>query len=431
MLDIKLIRENPEVIRRNLRVRFQEDRLPILEEIIRLDSDWRRGQDRLNQLRHDKNLLDRKINEIRAAGKDPSKEIDASRELDRTIRELESDVRSHRSALDQHMLRLPNIAHESAPVGKSELDNVEVRSWGGKPKFPTPPKDHIELCLELDLVDLERAASVSGARWYYLKNEAVLLQMALMRFAMDRLCEKGFIPIYPPAMIRERIMQGAGYLPEGRDDIYKIEGEDLFVVGTSEQALAGLHENEILDESELPKRYAGISPCFRTEAGSHGRDTKGIFRVHQFEKVEMFVFCLPEQSWEEHERMIAIAEELVRDLNLPYRVVNACTSELGVTAAKKYDLELWLPGQGRYREAVSCSNCTDYQARRLGIRCREGPGKPTRFVHTLNSTAMASSRTLIAIIENYQTADGKVVVPQALRPYLPKIEAIQRGDRRS
>jgi len=427
MLDMKLLRDNPEVIRRNISGRFQEDRLPVLEEAVRLDKEWRQAQDRLNQLRHEKNVFDRKINEVRSSGKDPSKEIEASRELDGTIRELEAEVRSHKETLDRDLLRLPNIAHESVPVGRSEEENLEVRRWGTKPKFPMPVKDHIDLGLELNLIDLERAASVSGARWYYLKNEAVLLQMALMRFAMDRLSGKGFTPIYPPAMIRERVMQGAGYLPEGREDIYKIEGEDLFAVGTSEQVLAGLHENEILDEKDLPMRYAGISPCFRTEAGSHGRDTKGIFRVHQFEKVEMFVFCLPEKSWEEHERMIAIAEELVRELNLPYRVVNVCTSELGMTAAKKYDLELWLPGQDRYREAVSCSNCTDYQARRLAIRFRVAPGKPTQYVHTLNSTAIASSRTLIAIIENHQTADGRIVIPQALRPYLPKIEAIERG----
>ena len=394
---------------------------------MRLDKEWRQAQDRLNQLRHEKNVFDRKINEVRSAGKDPSKEIEASRKLDGTIRGLEAEVRSHKEILDRDLLRLPNIAHESVPSGRSEEDNVEVRRWGTKPKFPMPVKDHIDLGLELDLIDLERAASVSGARWYYLKNEAVLMQMALMRFAIDRLSEKGFTPIYPPAMIRERVMQGAGFLPEGREDIYKIEGEDLFAVGTSEQVLAGLHENAILDKKELPIRYAGISPCFRTEAGSHGRDTKGIFRVHQFEKVEMFVFCLPEQSWDEHERMIAIAEELVRELHLPYRVVNVCTSELGMTAAKKYDLELWLPGQDRYREAVSCSNCTDYQARRLGIRFREAPGKPTQYVHTLNSTAIASSRTLIAIIENNQTADGRVVIPQALTTYLPRIEAIERG----
>jgi len=427
MLDMKLLRDNPEVIRRNIRIRFQEDRLAVLEEAVRLDKEWRQAQDRLNQLRHEKNVFDRKINEVRSAGKDPSKEIEASRKLDGTIRGLEAEVRSHKEILDRDLLRLPNIAHESVPSGRSEEDNVEVRRWGTKPKFPMPVKDHIDLGLELDLIDLERAASVSGARWYYLKNEAVLMQMALMRFAIDRLSEKGFTPIYPPAMIRERVMQGAGFLPEGREDIYKIEGEDLFAVGTSEQVLAGLHENAILDKKELPIRYAGISPCFRTEAGSHGRDTKGIFRVHQFEKVEMFVFCLPEQSWDEHERMIAIAEELVRELHLPYRVVNVCTSELGMTAAKKYDLELWLPGQDRYREAVSCSNCTDYQARRLGIRFREAPGKPTQYVHTLNSTAIASSRTLIAIIENNQTADGRVVIPQALTTYLPRIEAIERG----
>ena len=221
-------------------------------------------------------------------------------------------------------------------------------------------------------------------------------------------------------------MEGAGFLPEGREDIFKIEGEDLFAVGTSEQALAGLHEDDILETGALPLRYCGISPCFRTEAGSHGRDTKGIFRVHQFEKVEMFIFSLPENSWDEHERMLALAEGLFRDLRIPYRVVNVCTGELSGVVAKRYDIEAWLPGQNKYREMVSCSNCIDYQARRLGVRYREAPGKPTSFVHTLNSTALASTRTLIAIMENHQTSEGHIAVPEALRPYLPGMEVIKR-----
>jgi seryl-tRNA synthetase len=227
-------------------------------------------------------------------------------------------------------------------------------------------------------------------------------------------------------MIRERVMEGAGFLPDGREDIYKIEDEDLFAVGTSEQALAGLHEGDILEAQQLPIFYTGISPCFRTEAGSHGRDTKGIFRVHQFEKVEMFIFSLPENSWSEIERMRAIAEGLFRDLNIPFRVVNVCTGELSSVVAKRYDLEAWLPGQNKYREMVSCSNCLDYQARRLRVRYREAPGKPTSFVHTLNSTALASTRTLIAIMENHQTAEGHIAIPRVLRPYLPGIDIIKR-----
>lgn len=426
MLDIKLIRDNTDLIRRNLDIRFEdEEKKAILESVIKADQDWRRDTDRLNQMRHEKNLLDQEIRGLLKEGKDAKDRIQSSRELSRRIGALEDEVRGNRTKIDQGMLLLPNIAHESVPVGESEEENDVVRTWGRKPVHPFKPKDHIDLGLALDLFDIEKAASVSGARWYYLKNEAVVLQMSLMRFAIDFMIEAGFTPIYPPAMIREEIMRGAGYLPEGREDIYKIEDEDLYAVGTSEQALAGLHFSEIMEESELPKKYTGISPCFRTEVGSHGRDTKGIFRVHQFEKVEMFVFSRPSESWKHHEEMISTAERMVRELKLPYRVVNVCTGELGLVAAKKYDIEIWLPGQDRYREAVSCSNCTDYQARRLGIRCRKAPGEPTKHVHTLNSTALASTRTLIAIMENYQTQDGHIVIPEALRRYMPDIEAIE------
>ncbi len=426
MLDIKLIRENPQLIRNNLEIRFEQEKIPILEEVIQTDQEWRISLDQLNTLRHEKNLLDKRIKALRSAGKDSQKDIGHSRGLAAKIRGLEEEVRSVKEKLDADMLKLPNLTHGSVPKGRTEEENAELRRWGGEPKFPFTPRDHINLGLQLDLFDLERGASVAGARWYYLKNQLVLLQMALMRFAMDKLVQHGFTPIYPPAMIRERVMQGAGFLPDGREDIYKIEGEDLYAVGTSEQALAGLHEGEILEASQLPLRYGGISPCFRTEVGSHGRDTKGIFRVHQFEKVEMFAFTLPEESWGEHERMISIAEELFQDLKVAYRVVNVCTGELSSVVAKRYDIEAWLPGQKKYREVVSCSNCTDYQARRLGIRYREAPGKPTNLVHTLNSTALASSRTLIAIMENYQTADGKIAIPDVLRPYLPGLSSIQK-----
>jgi seryl-tRNA synthetase len=428
MLDIKLIRDNPDIIRNNIRLRFQEEeKLPIMDEVVDADSRWRESLDRLNNLRHQRNVLSDTIKTMRTAGQDAREQIESSGQLGKEIRQLEEDVKASKEALDRGMLRLPNIAHESVPQGTGEEDNVEIRTWGGKPKFGFPVKDHIDIGRELDLFDLEKAASVSGARWYYLKNQAVLLQMALMRFAMGKLVDHGFTPVYPPAMIRERVMEGAGFLPDGREDIYKIEGEDLFAVGTSEQALAGLHDGEIVEVGQLPLRYGGVSPCFRTEVGSHGRDTKGIFRVHQFEKVEMFAFTLPENSWQEHEEMLVIAEDILKDLRVPYRVVNVCTGELSSVVAKRYDIEAWLPGQEKYREVVSCSNCTDYQARRLGIRYRKAPGEPTSFVHTLNSTALASSRTLIAVLENYQTADGRVVVPDVLRPLIAKMEIIEKG----
>ncbi len=427
MIDIKLIRDKTDVIRNNIKKRFQEEeKIRILESVKKTDEKWRKDLDRLNRLRHEKNLLDNSIRELKTGGKDAKEEIQKSRDLSQSIGQLEEKVKSYRETIDKQMLLLPNIAHETVPRGNSEEENEVFRKCGQIPDFAFPVKDHIDLGSDLDLFDLEKAASASGARWYYLKNEAVLVQMALMRFAIDHMVDAGFVPIYPPAMIREEIMQGAGYLPEGREDIYKIEDENLFAVGTSEQALSALHFQEILEEKDLPKKYTGISPCFRTEVGSHGRDTKGIFRVHQFEKVEMFLFSKPEDSWELHEEMISLAECMVKKLKLPYRVVNVCSGELGLVAAKKYDIEIWLPGQEKYRESVSCSNCTDYQARRLGIRCREAPGEPTRFVHTLNSTALASTRTLIAIMENYQISDGRIVIPDALHEYLPEMETIER-----
>jgi seryl-tRNA synthetase len=292
-----------------------------------------------------------------------------------------------------------------------------VRSWGKQPKFDFEIKNHIELGVDLDIIDIEAASKVSGARFYYLKNEAVLLEFALVNFVFDYLKKEGFTLIVPPVLIRRKVMEGAGFLPVGEGDIYKIENEDLYLVGTSEQSLAGLHMDSIINAEELPLYYAAFSPCFRTEAGSHGKDTKGIFRVHQFDKIEMFKFTEPEESWKEFERLIATAERIYQKLGLHYRVVNVCTAEMGTIAAKKYDIEVWLPAQQGYREVVSCSNCTDYQSRRLNIRCRVQTEKP-RFVHTLNSTACAISRTIVSIMENYQQPDGSILIPNVLKPWL-------------
>jgi len=271
---------------------------------------------------------------------------------------------------------------------------------------------------------VEKAAEVAGARFYYIKGDLVLLNHALLSFAMDFMKKKGFIPVEPPYLLRREVMEGVISLKDFEDMIYKVEGEDLYLIATAEHPIAGLHMDEILDGKDLPLRYVGISPCFRKEAGTHGRDTKGIFRVHQFNKVEQFVFSRPEESWEEHERLIANAEELYQLLGIPYRIMNVCIGDLGTVAAKKYDLEAWLPGQGKYREVVSCSNCTDYQARRLRIRFRDKPGEKPRLVHTLNSTAIAAERTLIAVMENYQREDGTILVPKVLRPYMGGMEVI-------
>ncbi len=415
MIDIRIIREAPDVVVRDLEKRGMDT--SIVHKIASLDKRWRESLQQAEKLKCERNAVTAEIADLKKAGKDASAKIKSMKEIPERIKAAEAEADAAKAEADALMLELPNILHESVPKGATEEEN-EILKIVGKPKqLPFTPRDHIELGDMCDLIDIERAAKVSGARFYYLKNEAVQLEFALIQYVINTLIKRGFKPFVTPALIREEVMEGAGFLPAGRNDIYKIEGEKLYLVGTSEQALAGLHMDEILENKDLPLRYCGFSSCFRTEAGSHGRDTKGIFRVHQFDKVEMFLFTKPEDSPKEHEFLLQTAEEIYKGLEIPYRVVNICSGEMGVVAAKKYDIEAWFPGQGNYREVVSCSNCTDYQARRLKIRCRESPGDKPEVLHTLNSTACAIGRTLVAIIENYQNEDGSIDVPKALRPY--------------
>jgi seryl-tRNA synthetase len=310
------------------------------------------------------------------------------------------------------------------PAGKDEKNNVVVRQNGSVKKLNFAPKDHVDIATALDLVDIERAAKVSGTRFYFLKNELVKMNQALVNFALDFLSGHGYMPVQPPYMLRQEPMSGAVILGDFQDVIYKIEGEDLYMIGTSEHAIASMHMDEILDGKKLPIRYAGYSPCFRKEAGAHGKDMKGIFRVHQFEKVEQFVYSRPEDSWKEHEKMLALSEEFFKKLGIPHRVILLCSGDTGKISAKTYDIEAWMAGQNAYREIVSCSNCIDYQARRLGIRFRDRTNEETRLVHTLNSTLVATERTMVAILENYQTSKGTVHVPEALQEYMGGIEEI-------
>jgi len=416
MIDINLIRQEPEVVKASLEKRGEST--GVVDEIAKLDEEWRGMLQQSEKLKHHRNKISLKISELKKQKKDIKAKITEMRELNDDITSHDSKTREKKEQIDKQMLTVPNLLHDSVPKGDSDEDNEVLREVGNKPKFEFKPKSHIDLGESLDLIDIQKASEVSGARFYYLKNEAVLLEFALVRFVMGRLVKEGFVPVVTPALIRGQVMEGAGFLPAGKDDIYKIEDQDLYLVGTSEQALSGLHMGEIVERSELPKYYAGFSSCFRTEAGSHGKDTKGIFRVHQFDKIEMFMFTEPEKSWDEYEKLLKIAEGIYRDLEIPYRVVNVCTSEMGVVAAKKYDIEAWFPSQGTYREVVSCSNCTDYQARRLNVKCRAGMQEKPVHVHTLNSTACAISRTLVAIIENFQQKDGTIRVPQALQDYL-------------
>ncbi|MEM2280463.1 MAG: serine--tRNA ligase [Candidatus Bathyarchaeia archaeon] len=425
MLDIKLVREKPEFVRENLARRGDPENLRILDELLECDKLWRQHLTRLNEMRQKRNRITAEIALTKKRGGDVTVLVSEAKAVDEEITRLEKLVAKFEEKVHNYLMILPNLLHESVPIGKDETENVVVKIWGEPPEFNFPPKDHIELGLTLDIMDIERAGKVAGARFFYLKNEGVLLDMALMNFALEEMIKKGYKPIEPPFLMRRKPYEGVIALSDFEKDLYKIESEDLYLIATSEHPMAAMYMNEVLKAEELPIKLVGISTNFRKEAGAHGKDTRGIFRTHQFNKVEQFVFCKPEDSWEIHEELLRNAEELVQKLGLPYRVVNVCTGDIGKVAAKKYDIEAWMPAQNAYREIISCSNCTDYQARRLNIRYREKEGEPPKgFVHTLNSTALATGRTIVAILENYQQEDGSVVIPEVLRKYMMGIEKI-------
>jgi seryl-tRNA synthetase len=423
MLDPRILKENAEVVREMLKKRNMPD-FP-LDELIILHK--RRGDYimKTQQLRRKKNLLSETIASKKKSKQDASFELGEMKNVSAFLDETESEAIEIERKFNELMMTLPNLLDETVPVGKDEQNNVIVSQNGSilRPNFS--PKDHIELASGLDLVDLNRAAKVSGARFYFLKNELVKLNQALINYALDFLSEHNYTVIQPPYMIRKEPMVGSVILNDFEDVIYKIEEEDLYMIGTSEHAIASMHMNEILEGIKLPIRYAGFSSCFRKEAGAHGRDMKGIFRVHQFEKVEQFIYCRPDESWKEHERMLALSEEFFRHLGIPYRVVLLCSGDTGKISAKTYDIEGWMAGQNAYREIVSCSNCLDYQARRLGIRFRDKTNEETRLVHTLNSTLVATERTMVAILENFQTSKGNVIIPKVLQKYMGGLEEIR------
>jgi seryl-tRNA synthetase len=426
MLDIKLIREHPDIVKENLKKRRDPEKLQMLDELLQYDKQWRQQLTQLNELRHKMNLITAEIAGLKKAGKDVAQKIEEAREIESRIKQVEKLVDENKEKVDYILMRLPNLLHESVPLGETEEDNVPIRRWGDIPRFDFPVKDHIDLALSLGIMDVERAGKVSGARFYYLKNEGVLLDMALIQFALGELIKKGYTPIEPPFMMRRRPYEGVTALSDFEEMLYKVQDEDLYLIATSEHPMAAMFMDETLNAQDLPIKYVGVSTNFRKEAGAHGKDTRGIFRTHQFNKVEQFIFCKPEDSWKMHEELIRNAEELVQKLGLPYQVVNVCTGDIGTVAAKKYDIEAWMPAQNRYREIISCSNCTDYQARRLNIKYREKEGAPPKgFVHTLNSTALATGRTMVAIIENYQQKDGSVLIPEILRPFMGGMEKIE------
>ncbi|MDX1370982.1 MAG: serine--tRNA ligase [Nitrososphaeraceae archaeon] len=414
MIDPKLLRNDVDRVLDMLKKRNVS--FPI-DDLVKNDRKRRKLIMELQDVRHKKNDIANIISSKKKNNQDIEEDIQLMSQIGNKIKLLENEISDVDSKFKSHIMLLPNLIHESVPIGNSETDNVIIRKYGTVKEFYHTIKDHIDLGLNLGLIDIDRAAKISGSRFYFLKNQLVRINQALISFALDFLSERGYTLLQPPYMIRKNAMEGAVILEDFKDVIYKIEGEDLFMIGTSEHAMVSMHMNEILEGSKLPIRYAGISPCFRKEAGAHGKDMKGIFRVHHFDKIEQLVFTRPEKSWEEHERMLSIAEEFYKKLGIPYRVVLLCSSDLGKISAKTYDIEAWIPAQKQYREIVSCSNCTDYQARRLLVRFRDKISEETRLVHTLNSTLVATQRTLVALIENYQSSDG-IIIPDVLQKYI-------------
>jgi len=425
MLDIKLIRENPEAVRRNLEHRQEPEKLALLDQVVEADLRWRKLTTRVNQLRRRRNEISAEIGRLIKEGKDMSALRSEAAEIPKLIREVEAERDQYEEQVRYALMRLPNLLHGSVPYGVDESENVEISRWGEPPSFDFDPRSHAEVARTLGIVDFERAGKVSGSGFYYLRNELVLLDYALMRFAIDHLLAKGYTLIEPPYMIRRKPYEGVTDLADFEQVMYKIEGEDLYLIATSEHSMAAMFMDAVLDADALPIKVVGVSPCFRREIGTHGKYTKGLFRVHQFNKVEQFIFSIPEQSWELHEELQRNSEELYQRLGLHYRVVNVCTGDIGSIPAKKYDIEAWM-ADGVFREVGSNSNCTDYQARRLNVRYRLKEGQaPAGFVHTLNNTALATSRTMLVVLEQYQRADGSVVVPEALQKYMGDMELIE------
>lgn len=417
MLDPKIIRENPEIIRKMLKNRaidFDFDGL------VQCDKQRRELIIKTDELRKKRNDVSLEIAQKKKDGQDSAPLLEMMKDVSQKLEEMEKTQNKVELDYKKLALTIPNLIHESVPIGVDETANKEIKKWGEPPRLDFKVQDHVDFSTSLDLVDLERAAKVAGARFYFLKNDLVQLNQALIQYALDFLSKKKYNLIQPPYMINRNSMEGAIIAEDFENVIYKVEGEDLYLIGTSEHAIAAMHSDEILDGTKLPIRYAGVSPCFRKEAGAHGKDQKGIFRVHQFEKIEQFIFSRPEDSWKEHELMLSITEEFYKNLGIPYKVMLLSSGDMGKISAKTYDIEAWMGGQNAYREIVSCSNCLDYQARRLKIRFRDKTNEQTQYLHTLNSTLVATTRTLVAIMENFQTKDGHINVPEVLQRYVGK-----------
>jgi seryl-tRNA synthetase len=413
MIDIKLLAENTAEIKKALaKKHYRGD----IDNVLKIDAERRQLMSEIESLKAKQNKI---AKEIPTCGqKDKENLLRESKDVKDRFKQLEPKLHQMETELQALMLTIPNPPLSSVPEGKDESENKIIKKVGTPPRFNFEPRDHVAIGKNLNLIDIETAANMSGTRFYYLKNDAVLLEFALINYVINKLVGKGFTPIIPPVLVKEKAMIATGFFPAERVNIYHVnpEDDDLYLVGTSEVPLCMLHANQILDAEKLPLHYVAFSTCFRREAGTYGKDTHGILRVHQFDKIEMFSFCHPSKAEEEHELIRSIEEEILSELGLAYQVLNICGGDLGDPAAKKYDIEAWIPTQERYRELTSCSNCTDFQARRAGIRFKEGSEK--KFVYTLNGTAVATGRTLIAILENYQQSNGTIAIPDVLQGYM-------------
>jgi seryl-tRNA synthetase len=419
VLDIELFRNKLEDIIKSEKKRFKDP--TNAEKTLEFDKKWREVLQKIQDLRGERNDISAQIAEFKKSGETKRAEeaINTSKEIKTQIEELEKHQIEFLKRREEYRYAVGNILHESVPTGENEDFNEIVKNIGEKKKLKFKPLSHVDLISLIDGADTKKASEVVGSRFYYLKGDIVLLNLALLRYALEKLVNKNFIPMWTPFFTKHEIMKAAAEIADFEEQLYKIEGEDLYMIATSEQTLAAYHYNEIIDPESLPLKYAGISSCFRREAGSHGKDTLGIFRVHRFEKVEQFVFCKPEDSWKYHEELLSNSEEIFRELDLPYRIVNIASGELNDNAAKKYDLEAWFPASETFRELVSCSNCLDYQARKLKIRMgKVGGTQEKEILHTLNSTAIATERTICCILENYQNEDHSITIPKVLQNYM-------------
>ena len=422
MLDIKYIHNNVDLLKQKLVNKGSDPSL--IDQVILADNNRKELVSKIDDLRHSKSLLEDKI----AKGQKEPADLEFLKNAKVSLKELEDKAALADEEFTKVMRLIPNPPLDSVPVDPTGKGIFVLREVGNKSKFDFKPQDYVTLSEKLDLIDTERAAKTSGSRFGFIKNELALMEFALLQFVFQKLSKEGFIPLVTPVMLKPKLMEGMGYVERGGEEIYYLPKDDMYLVGTAEQMVGSMHSDEILDYNKLPLRYVAFSSCFRREAGSYGKDTKGILRVHQFDKIEMFVFCKPEDAPKEHEFLLRMEEELMQALDIPYRVLNICSGDLGDPAAAKFDTEAWLPGQnngeGEYRETHSTSNCTDFQARRLNIRYRNPQDQELHFAYTLNGTAFAIGRALIAIIENYQTANGNIEIPEVLKPYMGGIKEI-------